>query len=230
MASARGPFARPQAAGAGAHAPGLTPTPEEDPVKTPTRARLAAAAVTTALTLFLVGCGNDSADPAGTSASRPDSSTGSRSSTPGQVSLDDASLPPWPAPGDVPARVAAAGLDLGPMGTAEHYHPHLTITIDGRQVPVAPNIGVDPNTGAMSAVHTHEGDGTIHIEAHTVGEKFTLGQLFTQWGVALTPTQVGGVKAPAGQKVAVISNGNPVTGDPADLRLEPDQHIELTVG
>ena len=104
------------------------------------------------------------------------------------------------------------------MGTAEHYHPHLSITIDGSPVPVPPNIGVDPNTGAMSAVHTHEGDGTIHIEADTVGEKFTLGQLFTQWGVALTPTQIGGVRAKAGEKVTVTSNGTPVPGDPADLR------------
>jgi hypothetical protein len=138
--------------------------------------------------------------------------------------------PALAGPTDVPARVAAAGLELGPMGTAEHYHPHLSITIDGQPVPVPPNIGVDPDTGAMSAVHTHEGDGTIHIEAHTAGEKFTLGQLFTQWGVALTPTQIGGVEAKAGDKVTVSSNGNPVSGAPADLRLEPDQKIELTLG
>ena len=88
---------------------------------------------------------------------------------------------------------------------------------------------VDPATGAMSALHTHEGDGTIHIEADTVGEKFTLGQLFTQWGVALTPTQIGGAQAKPGEKMTVTSNGTPVTGDPADLQLEPDQQIELTL-
>lgn len=192
-------------------------------MKTPTPVLLAAAA-TAVLTLTLAGCSND---PATTSATTP---SGSSSSSTADVTSDDASLPPWPAPGDVPDRVAAAGLDLGPMGTAEHYHPHLTITVDGQPVPVPPNIGVDPNTGAMSAVHTHEGDGTIHIEAHTVGETFTLGQLFTQWGVALTPTQVGGVKAKAGEKVTVTTNGTPVAGDPADLRLEPDQQIELSVG
>lgn len=181
----------------------------------------AAAAVTAALALALAGC---SSDPSPTTA------TGSSSSSTADVAPDDTSLPPWPAPGDVPARVAAAGLDLGPMGTAEHYHPHLSITIDGQPVPVPPNIGVDPNTGAMSAVHTHEGDGTIHIEADTVGQTFTLGQLFTQWGVALTPTQVGGVTAEDGRKVTVTSNGTSVPGDPADLRLKPDQQIELTLG
>ena len=184
---------------------------------------LLAAAVTAVLTLTLGGCSNA---PAPTSPS----SSGSSSSGTADATPDDRSLPPWPAPGDVPARVAAAGLDLGPMGTAEHYHPHLSITIDGKPVPVPPNIGVDPNTGAMSAVHTHEGDGTIHIEAHTVGEKFTLGQLFTQWGVALSPTGIGGVKAKDGGKVQVIRNGTEVHGDPADVRLEPDQQIELTLG
>ncbi|MBD3945889.1 MULTISPECIES: hypothetical protein [Nocardioides] len=195
-------------------------------MKTPTPIVLAAV-VTTALTLTLAGCNNE---PATTSDTSPTGASGSTSSSTAAAAPDDTSLPPWPAPADVPARVAAAGLDLGPMGTAEHYHPHLAVTIDGQPVPVPPNIGVDPNTGAMSAVHTHEGDGTIHIEAHTVGEKFTLGQLFTQWGVTLTPTQVGGVKAKGDAKVTVTSNGTPVAGDPADLRLEPDQQIELTLG
>ncbi|KQV63438.1 hypothetical protein ASC64_17575 [Nocardioides sp. Root122] len=192
-------------------------------MKTSTAARrTTAAALTAALTLLLAGCSDAPATTASSSSSS--SSSSSTAAAPAEESL-----PPWPVPTDVAARVAAAGLDLGPMGTAEHYHPTLSITIDGQPVPVPPNIGVDPNTGAMSALHTHEGDGTIHIEADTVGEKFTLGQLFTQWGVALTPTSIGGVRATAGGTVAVTSNGTPVSGDPADLRLEPDQQIELTV-
>ncbi len=191
-------------------------------MKTPTPIRLRTAAVAAALAL--AGCSTD--DPVPTTTSSP---TGSSSSTSPAAMPDDTSLPPWPAPGDVPARVAAAGLDLGPMGTAEHYHPHIRISIDREPVPVAPSIGVDPSTGAMSAVHTHEGDGTIHIEAHTVGERFTLGQLFTQWGVALTPTQIGGVHAKTGEKVTVTSNGAPVLGDPADLQFQPDQQIELSI-
>lgn len=71
------------------------------------------------------------------------------------------------------------------------------------------------------------GDDAIHIAADTVGERFTLGQLFTQWGVALTPTQIGGVSAAPGEKVKVTSNGIPVPGNPADLQLERDQQIEL---
>lgn len=110
---------------------------------------------------------------------------------------------------------------------AEHYHPHLQIIINDSEVAVPANIGVDPATGAMSALHTHESDGTIHIEADKASEVFTLGQLFVQWGVKLTPTQIGGVQAKDGQKVALTSSGVPVAGDPMTLRLEPEQKIAL---
>ena len=143
------------------------------------------------------------------------------------MELDGHSLPPWPAPSGVPDRVAAAGLDLGPMGTAEHYHPHLRLIINGKQIQVPANIGVDPSTGAMSALHTHEGDGTIHIEADTVGEVYTLGQLFTEWGVKLTPQQIGGVRAKDGQQVTVTSNGTRIAGTPMDVRFQPEQKIVL---
>lgn len=165
----------------------------------------------------VTGCGSSSTGDAG--ASPQTQSVG------GPGESGDASMPPWSAPADVPARVARAGLDLGPMGMAEHYHPELRIIINGGEVPVAPGIGVDPNTGAMSAVHTHEGDGTIHIEASKAGEAFTLGQVFTQWGVTLTTTQIGGVRTKARQKVRVTSNGARVTGDPMKLRLAPKQKI-----
>lgn len=133
----------------------------------------------------------------------------------------------WPVPDDVAERVAAAGLDLGPMGTAAHFHPQLRIVINDRAVPVAANIGVDPTTGAMSALHTHEGDGTVHIEADNAADEFTLGQLFVQWDVPLTETRIGDVRAAPGQRVELTSNGQTVRGKPGLLKLEPDQQIVL---
>lgn len=179
------------------------------------RWRLAHAVGTSVVTLALVGCAFGSTDD--TAASTTSSAAASRTA-----------LPPWPAPiDDVQALVEDAGLDLGPMGMAEHYHPTLRIVVDGEQVPVSPNIGVDPSTGAMSAVHTHEGDGTIHIEADTAGEVFTLGQLFTQWNVALSEEKIGGIRA--NNKVTLTVNGRSVPGDPANLRLRPDQQIVLKI-
>ena len=69
------------------------------------------------------------------------------------------------------------------------------------------------------------GDDAIHIAADTVGERFTLGQSITQWGVVLT--QTGGVSAAPSEKVEVTSNGILVPGDPADRQLDRDQQIEL---
>lgn len=191
---------------------------------TPARMARRIVAVPVLIAVFAGGLVSCSSDPASDVAS---GQAGQASSGPAE--LDGSSMPPWQTPSDVPARVASAGLDLGPMGMAEHYHPRLQIIVNGKDVPVSANIGVDPATGAMSAVHTHEGDGTIHIEAGTVGEKFTLGQVFMQWGVKLTKTQIGGVKGKAGERVTVTSNGATVAGDPMDLRLERDQQIVLTL-
>lgn len=182
-------------------------------------------ALALAAALTLVACGSDAGNDPVLDSTR--TSTAQSGNAP---VLDGTSMPPWAAPSDVPARVASAGLDMGPMGMVEHYHPQLRITINGTEISVPANIGVDPATGAMSALHTHEEDGTIHIEADKSGEVFTLGQLFTQWGVKLTPTQIGGVQAKPGQHVTVTSDGTPVAGNPVNLRLKPEQEIELRLG
>lgn len=144
--------------------------------------------------------------------------------------LGAASPPPWPAPADVSTRVEAAGMDLGPMGTAEHYHAHLDMIVDGESVPVPANLGVDPASGAMAALHTHEGDGIIHVEADTKGEPFTLGQLFTEWNVKLGPDRLGALKAGGGKDLAVYVNGDKIDGDPRLLRLEAHQQISVVFG
>jgi hypothetical protein len=141
------------------------------------------------------------------------------------------SAPPWPAPTDVAARAEAAALPLGPMGTAEHYHAHLDVLVDGQSVPVPANIGVDPS-GQMSALHTHTPDGIVHIEAERKGQTFTLGQLFTEWNVALGPDRVGGLTTGGadGKTLAVHVNGTKATGDPAMVRFAPWQEIALVYG
>lgn len=133
--------------------------------------------------------------------------------------------PPWPIPADPRTLVQAAGLDLGPMGMAEHYHPELTIQVDGAEVPVPANIGVDPASGAMSALHTHTPDGVLHVEADSVGQEFTLGQLFTQWNVYLSDTQIGGVSG----ELSVSVNGEAYGDDPSGLVLAPKQRIAIEV-
>ena len=160
--------------------------------------------------LALTACGS----------TKPPAADGSRSANqPGLL---------WPAPSDVRARVADAGLELGPMGMAEHYHPTLRVVVRETEIAVPPNIGVDPTTGAMSSLHTHEPDGTLHIEAKRRGQRFTLEQFFKEWGVPLTSRAVGGAQATTGG-VVVTSNGKRVSGEPGRLRLRPEQQIVVHV-
>jgi hypothetical protein len=139
-------------------------------------------------------------------------------------------LPPWPAPTDASPHIQQAGLLLGTMGTAEHYHVHLDVLVNGAPVPVPANIGVDAASGAMSYLHTHDLGGVVHIEAGRAGQPFTLGQLFTQWNVRLSATQVGGLKAGGSNTLTAYVDGTKVPGNPASLRLAAHQEIALVYG
>ena len=74
-----------------------------------------------------------------------------------------------------------------------HWHPKLTITIKGEKQLIPPNIGINIGNNIdnqisgmrMSPVHTHESDGTIHLENSRPWlkpETLTLGYFFEVWG------------------------------------------------
>ena len=177
------------------------------------------AALATLLIVAAIGISNAQDD---------DSSTQAGS---GAVSgLGAAAAPPWPLPPDATDRVAAAGMDTGPMGMAEHYHAHLDIIVNGEAVPVPANLGIDPATGGMAALHTHTADGLVHVEADTQDEAFTLGQLFTAWNVKLTAEQIGSMTTTDGNELKVYVNGEEQSGNPAILRLADQQQITIVFG
>jgi hypothetical protein len=85
-------------------------------------------------------------------------------------------------------RIKAAGLEvLNAEGAAEHFHAHLDIFVEGKPVTVPADIGfsftADGKPNGISALHTHDESGIIHIEAPVPGETYRLGQLLTEWGV-----------------------------------------------
>lgn len=141
----------------------------------------------------------------------------------------DGGPPPWPAPADPIAGIQAAGLTVGPMGMAEHYHAHLDVFVDGKPVTVAENIGV-LSKDEMTPLHTHDTRGVIHVETHRKGDTFTLGQLFQQWGVTLSPHQIGTLKAEDGKALTAYVNGKPISGDPAGIVIKAHEEIALVYG
>jgi hypothetical protein len=145
------------------------------------------------------------------------------------VTLADTS-PPWALPADARPYIAAAGLSvLGAEQLEVHYHAHLDIVADGAKVTVPAGIGFVVDGGkatGITVLHTHDTSGIIHIESATP-EPFTLGQVFTEWGLPLSATQVGGLHADATHTLAVYVNGRRFSGDPATLRLE--RHLEIAL-
>ena len=103
-------------------------------------------------------------------------------------------------------------MELGREGTGEHFHAHVDISVDGEPVPVPVNVGVDPASGGMSAMHTHSPDGLIHIEAATKGQSYTIGQLFTQWNVRLSSTQIGSLTTGSENTLSAYVDGKEVDG------------------
>jgi hypothetical protein len=140
------------------------------------------------------------------------------------------SAPPWAAPTDVEARVKAAGLTmLTAEGTALHIHQHLTVTVDGTAEQVPADIGIDEQAQRLSAIHTHDTSGIVHVES-PVTATFRLGQVFAEWDVALGKGQVGGYRdGRNGARVALFVDRKPYAGDPAKLALAAHQDIDFVV-
>ncbi|TNC29660.1 hypothetical protein [Amycolatopsis alkalitolerans] len=140
------------------------------------------------------------------------------------------SAPPWPAPQDATAAVAAAGLPmLTEEGTVEHIHAHLDVLVDGKPVGVPADIGIDATRGSISPMHTHDATGVIHIES-PVQRAFTLGEFFTEWNVSLSADNIGSLRATGGKTLRAYINGKPQTGNPAAIQLNAHDEIALVYG
>ncbi len=64
------------------------------------------------------------------------------------------------------------------VALVQHIHPHLTIKVDGVEETIPTNIGLG---SCERAVHTHDGTGTIHVEAQD-NRQYTIGDFFDVWG------------------------------------------------
>jgi len=139
--------------------------------------------------------------------------------------------PPWPVPDvdDRPGRAELAGLEnVWGQDLAMHVHTHLSITVDGEPVTVPGDVGHDSATKFAAPIHTHDTSGIVHVESPR-RETFVLGQLFTEWGVHLDQSSVGGLGGGDGRSLTVFVDGSRYGGDPAGIRLVDFEDVALVL-
>jgi hypothetical protein len=158
------------------------------------------------------------------------SSGSSHKATPVTSSGAEAGLLTTPAPwtpqyAQLQSRVQAFKL---PTQSDVGYHVHvaLRIYIEGKQLPLASQIGIDASESFLAPLHTHDSSGVVHIES-SERYPFTLGQFFTIWGVKFTGTQLGGYVPGNGKVLSVYVNGNPVA-NPVGYVM--NAHDDIVVG
>jgi hypothetical protein len=181
------------------------------------------------LVTFVVISAQQSAPPS--AASTVESSDANRitevPATPAMVAKGASTDAPWPAPSNASGRAALAGLPmLSAEGSVEHIHSHLSISIDGKSADVPGDIGIDLTQQKISPLHTHDTTGIVHVES-PVKRSFTLGQVFTEWNVALDATRVGGYSTSDGHSLTVFVDGRVVTGNPAAIVLADHEDIAI---
>lgn len=138
---------------------------------------------------------------------------------------------PWMAESEhLFARLEAVHLPaLSAEGNALHIHQHLDLIVNGNQVSVPADIGINYDARFIAPIHTHDETGVIHVESDVVRD-YTLGEFFDIWGVRFTKACIGGYCTKGNATLKVFSNGKPVTGDPRRLVLAPHQEIAVIYG
>jgi hypothetical protein len=134
---------------------------------------------------------------------------------------------PWPPEYQFLAdRLEPLGLTTlaGHNGLAEHYHAHLDIFVNGKNVKVPALVGINVGAQYLTELHTHDARGVIHIESQKK-QDYVLGQFFAEWAVFLNRNQVGGYTG-----LKWYLDGKLQTGNPQALVLRPHQEIALVVG
>ncbi|UKA72931.1 hypothetical protein [Arthrobacter sp. FW306-06-A] len=132
-------------------------------------------------------------------------------------------------------RIKAAGLQvLNAEGAAEHFHAHLDIFTDSKPVTVPADIGFSFNPAGqpngISALHSHDETGIIHIEAPTAGATYTLGQFLTEWGVLDGTDKTPGTPHSNIDGWNVAVNGTKRDGKITDVVLKAHDEIVLFHG
>jgi hypothetical protein len=135
---------------------------------------------------------------------------------------------PWqPEYGSLQKRVAAMGLPQA-ADFPFHIHAMLRVYVDGKRVPIPSQIGIDPASGFIAPLHTHDTSGIVHMEAVKT-YPFKLGQFFNVWGVKFGDRQIGAYRDGDGRTLQVYVNGKRVS-DPVGYEMKKHDRIVVAFG
>ncbi len=115
-------------------------------------------------------------------------------------------------------------------GAVEHIHVNLQLFNRGRSVAVPAQIGIPQGSNCLYWIHTHSGDGFIHIES-PVKRAFDLGEFFDIWGPELSWAQAASLTAPHGRQLAIWVDGQAWHGaNPRNITLHDHETILIQNG
>jgi hypothetical protein len=117
------------------------------------------------------------------------------------------------------------GISCQPEHLESHYHAHLTLLRNGRQVTVPAYIGIDFKHQCLYWLHTHDATGIMHIESPDT-RTYTLGEFFDVWGQPLSPTRADSLKG----KLKVFIGDRSFHGNPRSIVLKPHELITIEQG
>lgn len=116
---------------------------------------------------------------------------------------------------------------------AYHIHAHLTIYMNGQQVPLVANTGIAPvgvtsnaNVTCLYWLHTHDNTGVIHIESPTT-KIYTLSQFFDIWERFSSSSSAFPTELSSSTGWVIYVNGKQVNTDFSHLQLHAHDLITL---
>ena len=101
-----------------------------------------------------------------------------------------------------------------------HWHPNLAIYVGEEKQEMPSNVGV--GLGRMESIHTHEPDGTIHLEFQGVVRKdsLRLKEFFKAWGKEMNSFGPNVKMTVNGEENAQLGDYQMADGDKIELRYE----------
>ncbi len=120
-----------------------------------------------------------------------------------------------------------------------HWHPQLSVAINGSPMTVPAQIGIDASLWkdhsldqfgiGMSPLHTHDATGTIHEESNTVRD-FTLQEFLAIWGQHLDSEQVLGHPVDPGHRAYIVVDGSAKPAGVLDMVFADKMTIQIVCG